>query len=900
LKKILLAFVCCVSSSAFAQTILDTKLDGSENGKSLESVLQEFENKNPVRFYFLSDWISTIAFAEGFEGKTLRTGLTDLFLGTDLNFIELDSHTIVIVKDPTMVLQYNNTLNVATKEQKKIEKVTLGTPGGSTRKTVTLSGKVLDSKTDGPMIGVGVLVNDLKINTSTNAAGEFQVTVPAGSHVISFNFINYEEKILDLEIYTNGSHTLKLEETPMVLEEIVVRDRAMRDIQASNIGVTQLSIKEIKRAPALLGEVDLIKQIQTLPGVTTTGEAASGFNVRGGSVDQNLIMYDGLPVFNSSHVFGFFSTFNAEAVRDVTFHSGGIPAEYGGRISSVLNIRSREGSYEKWETSGGIGIISTNLAVGGPIKKDKSSIIVSARSTYSDWLINTVKSNYVDLQNATVTFYDGSAKLTHLFSKQTKLTLSGYISHDQFRLRGDSVYRWDTKLSTLQFDHEFGSSGVSAGVMAGYGSYQYNVLDENPNTGFDLHYRLQYPTAKAHVAFNRGGHKAEAGLQSTYYNFEPGTINPTNPSSDIKFVQIQTQRSIESAAYISDQFDLTRKLNMTLGLRYSFFDAIGLADVNLYKPDAPLATFNQVGTLHVEKGDKIKSFNNPEPRIAFKYAFNDEQSVKLGYNRMFQYLHLVTNTTAITPVDIWQPSGYYFRPQVGDQVSAGYFHTFAKQGYESFVEAYYKTMNNVLDFKDGAILLLNPALETDLLQGKGRAYGVEFSVKKSTGRLIGSFSYAYSRSFRTIIGTFPEENINDGREYRSNFDQPHVINLSWRYNITRRYFFTGAFTYHTGRPITLPLTAYSIQNFTVSSFSDRNQFRIPDYHRLDIGLVVEGNHKRRKILDGTWTFSVYNVYARKNPYSIFFKEARPGILRPYRLAVIGTALPSISYSFKIG
>lgn len=897
--KLFLPLIFILFSISLSAQVLDTKLDGSENGKSLESVLQEFEAKNPVRFYFLPDWISSIQFAEGFEGKTLRTGLTDLFLGTDLNFVELDPNTIVIVKDPTMVLQYNTTLTVANKEQKKIEKVTLGAPGGTGRKTVTFTGKVVDSKTDGPMVGVNVLVNDLKTGTITNIDGQFELKLPAGSHVISFNFINYEERILDLEIYTNGSHDIKLEETPMVLEEIIVQDRTMRDIQTSSIGVTQISIKEIKRAPALLGEVDLIKQIQTLPGVTTTGEAASGFNVRGGSADQNLIMYDGMPVFNSSHVFGFFSTFNAEAVRDVTFHSGGIPAEYGGRMSSVLNIRSREGSYEKWEATGGIGIISTNLAVGGPIVKDKTSIIVSARSTYSDWLINTVKSNYVDLQNSTVTFYDGSAKLTHLFTKQTKLTLSAYVSHDQFRLRGDSTYRWDTKLSTLQFDHEF-KGGFNFGVMAGYGSYQYNVLDQNPDTGFDLRYKLEYPTAKTHIGFVRAGHKAEVGFQSTYYNFNPGTFAPTNENSDRKFIQIDRQRSIESAAYISDQFDITKKLNVTVGLRYSLFDALGEADVALYKADAPLATFNQTGTLHVDSGKKIRSFNNPEPRIAFRYAFNEEQSIKIGYNRMFQYLHLVTNTTAITPVDIWQPSGYYFKPQLGDQLSAGYFRTFTKKGYESFVEAYYKTMNNILDFKDGAILLLNPSLETDLLQGKGRAYGVEFSVKKSTGRFIGALSYAYSRSFRTIIGTFPEENINDGREYRSNFDQPHVVNLSWRYNITRRYFFTGGFTYHTGRPITLPLTAYSIQNFTVSAFSDRNQFRIPDYHRLDIGLVVEGNHKRRKILDGTWTFSVYNVYARRNPYSIFFKEARPGILRPYRLAVIGTALPSLSYSFKIG
>jgi hypothetical protein len=329
------------------------------------------------------------------------------------------------------------------------------------------------------------------------------------------------------------------------------------------------------------------------------------------------------------------------------------------------------------------------------------------------------------------------------------------------------------------------------------------------------------------------------------------------------------------------------------------FQSLGPGSLDIYREGAARETINRVDSVHFNKGETIKSYFNPEPRLALRYTIDETSSVKIGYNRIFQYLHLVTNTTAITPVDIWQPSGYYFKPQLGDQVSAGYFKTFPKKNFESFVEVYYKTMKNVLDFKDGAVLLLNPQLETDLLQGNGRAYGAEISFTKTAGPFVGSASYSYSRSFRTIIGMFPQETINDGREYRSNFDQPHVFNLSWRYGFTRRFFFTGVFTYHTGRPITLPLSAYAIENYTVTGFSDRNQFRIPDYHRLDVGFVLEGNHKRKRILDGTWTLGIYNVYARKNAYSVFFKEAVPGLLRPYRLAIIGTALPSLSYNFKI-
>ncbi|MEQ1588487.1 MAG: TonB-dependent receptor, partial [Cyclobacteriaceae bacterium] len=333
--------------------------------------------------------------------------------------------------------------------------------------------------------------------------------------------------------------------------------------------------------------------------------------------------------------------------------------------------------------------------------------------------------------------------------------------------------------------------------------------------------------------------------------------------------------------------------------RYSIFSALGPGTVYTYEPDKPLESIYLTDTIQYSEGERIKTYNNIEPRLGLRFDLQREASIKFGYHRIYQYLHLVTNTTAITPIDIWQPSGYYFKPQKADQFSLGYFKNFKERKYEAFVEFYYKQLDNVLEFKDGAQLILNPQIETDLLQGKARAFGAETQIAKLTGKFTGSISYAFSRSLRTIESNFPEETINNGNEYASNFDQPHVVNFNWKLNFTRRHFFTGSFTYRTGRPITLPLTAFKVENFTVSAFSDRNQFRIPDYHRLDIGFVIEGNHKRKKFWDGTWTISVYNIYARKNPYSIFFQEARPGILRPYQLSIIGTALPSVSYSFKL-
>jgi hypothetical protein len=361
---------------------------------------------------------------------------------------------------------------------------------------------------------------------------------------------------------------------------------------------------------------------------------------------------------------------------------------------------------------------------------------------------------------------------------------------------------------------------------------------------------------------------------------------------------MERQNSLESAFFFGDGISLSERFFVEAGARISSFTAFGPATINLYKPGAPIETYNKTDSVRIPAGQAIKTYYGVEPRLSMRYSLTPNLSVKAGYNRTYQYLHLITNTTAITPIDIWQPSGYYFKPQHADQISVGLFRDFKEKKYEAFVESYYKNIENILDFKDGANLILNPHLETELLQGSGRAYGIEFSVAKLAGRLTGSVNYTYSRSLRTISGPTERESINQGKEYPSNFDQPNIANLNWKYAISRRHFFTGNFTYHTGRPVTVPEAAFQIDRVTVGAFSDRNQYRIPDYHRLDVALVMEGNHKRKKFWDGTWTIAIYNVYGRKNPYTVFFKADAYGVLKPYQLSIIGTALPSISYSFK--
>jgi hypothetical protein len=879
-----------------AQDVLEFKLDGSERGKSLPSFFEEIEKKSAARFFFLPEWIDSITLQENYQGKTLQEALDNVFVGTGLSYVTMGPHDMVIIKDPTLAILRKKAIELAVRQQKKIEPYSFGEPGKSNATHVRITGRVIDAKTKEPMPRANIQVSDNQ-NATTDDQGRYHLSLTPGAYALNFSFLNYEDKFIDLSAYGDGEIVLEMEEVPIMLAEVVFQDRTPREMTTKSIGLTQLTIKDIKRAPPTLGEVDIIKQVQTLPGVTTVGEAASGFNVRGGSVDQNLILYDGMPVFNSSHVFGFFSAFNAEAVRDVSFYRGGIPSEYGGRASSVLDIKSKDGDNKKWNGNAGIGMITSNLMVNGPIQKDKTTISASARSTYSDWLIHSVKTDYADLSHSSVFFYDATLKLTHLFSDRTKVSFTGYSSKDSFRLTGDSTYQWTNLLGSAKLDHQF-SSKLGSEFALGISSYGYSVKNDDYATALELSYRITTSGFKAGFHYQEGNHKVNFGWQILHYQFEPGTLKPASAGSNAKYLSMDKQYSIENAFYVGNNYTVNDRLSLDAGLRIPTFISFGPATVNVYQSGVPRDPATVVDSLQFNHGQIIKTYFGLEPRLSFRWMTSPTSSVKLGYNRIYQYLHLVTNTTAVTPVDIWQPSGYYFKPQNADQISLGYFTDLKEKKYGFSSEVFYKSINNVLDFKDGAQLILNRHLETDLLQGKGWSYGLETSFSKNTGRITGTVNYTFSRSFRRIAGPTASESVNGGLAYPSSFDQPHIVNLSWRYNLSRRFFFTGSWTYHTGRPVTIPLAAFPVEKMTVAYFSGRNQYRIPDYHRLDIAFVFEGNHKRKKRGEATWVLSIYNVYGRKNPYTIFFKSAGSGVPEPYQLSILGSALPSVSYNLK--
>ncbi len=892
-RALLTTLFICISGIAISQTVLDTKIDGVSQNIPLKNFLVDFEKNNPVKFFFLEDWLSPYIITPTDNGKILKEALTDI-LGQEVRFTLMFDYAVVFSVDPKIFIHSQELIQNAIAQKWDLEEIVIGDKEKrSLSKSVTIRG-VVKSEADNRALAGVIIELENGIQTVTDVNGQYELLITQGEHVVTYKMSEYNEKLIILKIYQNGTLNISLGDNPVFLDEVVITDQRLKDVK---VGQSTIRISDIKRAPTFLGEVDLVKSIQSQPGTTTVSELATGFNVRGGSADQNLVLYDGVAIFNTSHALGFFSAFNSNAIRNVSFYRGGIPVQYGGRASSVMDVTSAEGNPNKWKLSGGIGFISTDINVGGPIKQDTTLITASVRTSYSDWILNTVKSKY-DLQKSSLSFYDASIKVSHKFNSKTKITFSGYTSSDRFTLINDTSYHTRNFAASLKLDKTF-DERLSGSIALDFGKYAYTIGKEDRFTGFELDYSITYPSLK--IDFNYDGkHKLAFGIHNTFYTFNPGILGPTSGESNSNAIHMPEARALESGIYFSDAFQVSDKLFIEAGLRYSLFNRMGAATVYEYASGRPREQENIIDSTKYGKNEIVKTYMGIEPRFSARYELTENSSLKMGYNRMNQYLHMITNTAAITPIDIWHPSDPHFRPQIADQISLGYYKSTKKETYEVSAEVFYKEIKNVLDFKDGAELVLNKYLETALLKGKSTNYGIEFSVSKVQGKLIASGNYTYSRSLRQVNGKFDSEKINDGKIYPSNFDQPHIVNVNWRYGITKRVFFSGNFTYHTGRPISFPVSSYSVDGTPIADFSERNKYRIPDYHRMDIAFIIEASHKKRKrVYDGNWVVSFYNVYARKNVYTVFFASDENGNLRPYKLSVIGAIIPSVTYRFTI-
>lgn len=755
----------------------------------------------------------------------------------------------------------------------------------------TLSGHIRDATTGEELIGANVYIAQLNTGISTNVYGFYSLSLTPKNYNISVTYLGYQQQVLAIMLDKNQVLDITLQPEGLIMDEVVVIAKAANQhVKNIEMSVEKLTAKQIKQIPQVLGEADLIRSIQMLPGVSTVGEGATGFNVRGGNVDQNLILLDEATVYNSSHLFGLFSVFNVDAIKDSKLYKGGIPAKYGGRLSSVLDVRQRDGNRKNFAMNGGIGLIASRLTLEGPIEKDKSSFMIAGRRSYGDLFLKFDE----DLKDNAVYFYDLNAKANFNLSEKDHLYLSGYFGRDVFNFGNDFTSDWGNATASLRWNHLF-SNKLFVNFTAIYSDYDYSFGIPEGSAAFDWDAGITNYLFKGDLTyFINPKSQLDFGMESNFYRFYPGRIKGLGDISILNEINVQQKNALESAIYASYEHQPIKKLTLQYGLRFSNFQRRGKADIFIYENDEPINRAAIVDTVSFGAFEKVISFSAPEPRFSANYIFNSSNSVKLSYNSIQQYIHLVSNTTSATPIDVWTPAGRYIKPATVHQIALGYFKNFKENEFETSIEGFYKDFGNLLDYKDGAELLLNRTLETELLSGKGRAYGLELSIRKNKGRVTGWLSYTLSKSERRVKG------INNDAYYPSNYDKAHNLSVTTSWKINQQLNLSTNFTFASGRPITYPESRYIFDNITIPHYSNRNGGRTPSYHRMDLGLQYTPKKHQEKRWKSSWDFGIYNVYARRNTYSIFFRqnEDRPLETEAVRLSIFGSLLPYLTYNFS--
>ena len=862
----------------------------------LSIILEQLENQSSYSFAYSNDIIDVSQkISIKVHQESFQNTLNKLLAGTDITYQFRGD--IVILKNKGEVLD----------ETMSDEKA----------QDYTISGTISDATTGETLIGATIFSKEAASGASANAYGFYSVTLPEGGHTLAVSYVGYnsQEKTIDLK----ENITLNLELTPSAskLEEVVITS----DAPNSQVGkvlssVVGLKNKDIKKIPAFLGEPDINRVILTQAGVSTVGEAASGFNVRGGNIDQNLILLDEAPLFNSSHVWGLFSIFNADAVKDLKLYKGGIPARFGGKGSSVLDIRQKDGNSKEFKGEGGLGLLFSRLTLEGPIKKDKLSFIVSGRRSYFDLFFPLAGDDFGEDR---LYFYDLSTKLTWNVNEKNKLFFSGYFGADVMKIDfgptvdengregEDSIidFRWKNATSTVRWNHIF-SNRLFMNTTAIFSNYNYSLFSKNDEGGGPVDTKGSFTwksTVENYIVksdfslFSNANTSMRFGVNSTLYRFIPANVK--SAEEGVNNLKIDTQKAIEVAPY----FELEKwwdKLEFNIGMRYSWFNNMGERSVSEYAPSLPKTSATKTGTKKYKKGETIKQYGGLEPRVSLKYNLREQTAIKAGYNKMYQYIHLISNGAAALPFDIWLPSDKYIRPLEVDQFSLGLAHDISDNAYNLTVNGYYKLFTNMIEYKNNADLFINKDIETQLLSADGYAYGLELSLYKNEGKITGNANYTYAVTQRKTTSEFRSENVNGGSYYPSNYDRPHTFNLTAGLSLDKRWELNTFFTFQSGRPITLPVGKFYFGDRTMLDYSDRNKYRIPNTHRMDVSFTYtpyrEG--KKRK---GSWNFGVYNLYGHKNAFSIYHGTSYSGdqlVTKAYQYSIVAIPIPFVTYNFK--
>ncbi|MEZ4828245.1 MAG: TonB-dependent receptor [Bacteroidia bacterium] len=919
MKKLLLFFAYILFSAPFihAQTEEGIRVSASYRDTPFEAVVSDLEARYSLHFFYARSWTDSIRVNFSGESVSLGAVLTEALKGTGLQFYIRDEKNIILTESyrirphlPEGFFSEKNSAETlvaaddifspetSTDEgaalsnlENIVFKIGVSGPG----KTATVAGYVRDSKTGEPLEGVTVYKENPVQGTITDAYGYFVLTLPKGSYDLLFRFVGRKATRRKIDLQGDGKINVEMEETIIALKEVLIVDERS-SVEQVNTGVAKVSLQEIKTIPTVLGEADVMKITLTLPGVQSVGEGASGFNVRGGNTDQNLITIGDGVIYNPNHLFGFFSAFNPEVIKSANLYKSGIQAQYGGRVSSVFDIDIREGNKKEFSMSGGISPVTGKITMEGPLGRDQSSWILGIRSTYSQWLFSLLQN--AQINNSRAFFGDILGKVHYQINDKNTLSVSGYSSLDNFRLNADTTFQYANYNATVKYRHVF-NNRFSSLITGGYSHYGYQIeSDKRPAAAFNLGYGVsQYSLKSDFDLFPHPDHKVKMGVQFNLYQLLPGSISPLGDSSVISATVISPENGLESAIYIGDEYEVSPRLSVYGGLRISGFSLLGPGQVYTYQEGLPREKDFITDTLTYGAGKPIQLYGGPELRFSGRYKLAEELSVKFSYDQSRQYIHMLTNTVAIAPTDTWRLSSPYLKPQTGNQFAAGLYKNIPSQGLELSAEVYYKFLRNLPEYKAGADLIVNELIETDIISAKGKSYGIEFLFRKKSGKLNGWISYTWSRAFVKADSPYESERINNGNYFPSNFDRPHNLTIISNYKLNRRINFSLNFTYISGRPTTIPITLYQLTGATLPFFSDRNKYRIPDYARLDAGINLEGSHKVHKLIHSSWSLSVYNLTGRNNAYSVFSTFSN-GNIETYKLSVFSQAIPTITYNFR--
>jgi hypothetical protein len=874
-----------------------------------DSLINVLEKKFPVTFYFDRKQTSGLSIppSSGSLDEVLKTTLE----GTGLTWYRDQQNRVYISRgnplNATLAPDYftagaagkKEASAAADLEVKPVTKAdnkiyTIGNKGGA-GSTAVISGYVREAKNGEPVNGASVTIEGSQGGVSTDAFGFYSITVPKGRQTLRVGVVGMKEIGRTMNVLGNGKMDMEMQEEIRSLKTAVIIGQKQSNVRGMQMGVDRLSIRAIKNIPAVLGETDILRSLQTLPGVTSVGEGTAGYNVRGGAADQNLVLLNDMTIYNPTHLFGFFSAVDAEIVRGLDLYKSAIPERLGGRISSIMDVSTRDGNTKKVTGTVGIGPLTSKFTVEGPLGSEKTTFLVGGRTTYSNWFLKYLPEAY---NNSQVNFSDVMLHLSHEFSAKDRIYISGYFSNDKFRLNQDSTYSYSNKNFRFKWKHNFSDKFYNV-LSAGMDVYDYSVKGRNnPKDYFDLTFGIKQTTIKSDFRYAPNNkHDLDFGVQHIIYDLNPGQLSAANPASVIAPKTVRPEQGTETSIYLGDQYRVTNKFTVQGGLRYSYYRYVGPGTTYIYADGQPRTESTVTDSVSFGNGKLMQHYQAPEVRVSARYLLSEKSSLKISYNTLYQYIHMITNSTAISPTDTWKMSDAYIKPQFGQQLSLGFYTQPGEKGDEFSIEAYYKTTKNYLDYKSGAQLLLNDHLERDVFATKGKAYGVEVMYKKPNGKLNGWVSYTYLRTFLRQNDPLAGETINKGEFYPASFDKPHIASVVANYKFTQRVSLSVTSSYSTGRPITYPVGVFTMGGADRVYYSERNAFRIPDFFRTDVSMIVDHNHKVTQKVHASWTFGIYNITGRDNPYSVYFVTSNRQI-KGYQLSVFSTPIPFVTFNLK--